>query len=105
MTCDVVYNVTQAPKGATANLEADANAKNMEALAKAVSAIQASVDSFCEENHVSIASLQSTLSSYGQRITDVEDDLNEFERRLNNVELSQTSLAKENKALKEKKLH
>lgn len=77
----------------------------MEALAKAVSAIQASIDSLREENRASIASLHSALSSYGQRITDVEDGLNEFERRLSNVELSQTSLAKENEALKEKVIY
>lgn len=40
----------------TANLEADANAKNMTALAKAVGANQVSIDLFCEGNRVSLAS-------------------------------------------------
>ena len=82
--------------------ETDANANNMEALANAVTAVQTSIDSFREENRASIASLHSILSVYGQQITDVEDGMNEFDKRLSSVETSQTSLAKENHALKEK---
>lgn len=45
----------------------------MQALAKAVTALQASIDSFRGENRASIASLQETLNAHGQRITDMED--------------------------------
>ena len=71
----------------------------MEALA--VTAVKASINSFREENWTSIASLHSILSVYGQRITDMEDGLNEFDMRLSSMEASQTSLARENKALRE----
>lgn len=69
-----------------ANSVEDANAKNMEVLAKA--------------NRASIASLYSTLSIYGQRITDGEDGLKECDKRLSSVELSQALLAKENGVLR-----
>lgn len=82
--------------------DAKANANNMEALANAVTAVQASINSFREENRASIASLHSILSVYGQRITDMEDGLNEFDKRMSSVEASQTLLAKENGALREK---
>ncbi len=87
---------------ASASKETDTNANNLKALANAVTAVQASINSFREENRASIASLHSILSVYGQRITDVEDGMNEFDKRLSSVETSQTSLAKENEALKEK---
>ena len=80
----------------------DANANNMKMLADAVTAVQTSINSFREENRASIASLHSILSVYGQRITDVEDGMKEFDKRLSSVETSQTSLVKENDALKEK---
>lgn len=82
--------------------ETGANANNMDALANAVTALQTSINSFREENRASIASLHSILSTYGQRITDVEDGLNEFDKRLSSVETSQTLLIKENDALREK---
>ena len=77
----------------TTNSE-DANSKTMDALAKAVGVIQASINSFREENRASIASLHTTLNALGQRITSVEEGLNELDKRLDGVELSQTSLAK-----------
>lgn len=79
-----------------------ANANDMKALADAVTAVQTSINSFREESRASIASLHSVLSVYGQRITDVEDGMKEFNKRLSSVETSQISLAKENDALKEK---
>lgn len=82
--------------------DADTNTKTMEALAKSVSAIQASINSFHEESRSSIASLQSTLNTFGQRITDVEDGLNEFDKRLTEVEQCQANMAAENATLKEK---
>lgn len=85
----------------TTNSE-DANSKTMDALAKAVGVIQASINSFREENRASIASLHTTLNALGQRITSVEEGLNELDKRLDGVELSQTSLAKENCELREK---
>lgn len=45
---------------------------------------------------MSTATLHSMLSVFGQRITDVEDGMKEFDKRLSSVETSQTSLAKEN---------
>ncbi|KAF0027989.1 hypothetical protein F2P81_019076 [Scophthalmus maximus] len=75
----------------------------MDALANAVTAVHASINSFREENRASIASLHSILSVYGQRITDIEDGLNEFDKRLSSVGAAkETSLAKENDALREK---
>ncbi|KAJ7990688.1 hypothetical protein DPEC_G00302990 [Dallia pectoralis] len=74
----------------------------MDALANAFTAVQASINSFREENRASIASLHSILNVYGQRITEVEDGLNEFDKRLSSVEASHTSLAKENDALRER---
>ncbi|CAK6971805.1 hypothetical protein F2P81_003886, partial [Scomber scombrus] len=61
----------------SASKETDANANNMTALANAVTAVQASINSFREENRASIASLHSILSVYGQRITDVEEGMND----------------------------
>lgn len=91
------------PVSASNDPSEDANfANNMQALAKAVSAVQASIDSFQEENRASIASLHETLNMYGQRITDTEDGMTEFDKRLDSLETSQTLLAKENDALKEK---
>ena len=87
---------------ASVSAEAGDNANGMEALANAVTAVQASINSFREENRTSIASLHSILSVYGQQITDMEDGLNEFDKRLSSMEASQTSLARENKALREK---
>lgn len=75
---------------------------DMQALAKAVTAIQNSIDSFREENRASIASLHETLNACGQRITDVESGMNKFDKRLDRVETAQTLLAKENDSLKEK---
>lgn len=80
----------------------DANTKSMDALAKAVSAIQVSIDSFREESRASIASLHTTLNALGQRITSVEEGLNGLDKRLDSVELAQASLAKVNRELKEK---
>lgn len=74
----------------------------MQALAKAVTAVQSSIDSFREENRASIESLHETLNVYGQRITNMEDGMNKFDKRLCSVETSQTLLAKENYVLKEK---
>lgn len=71
---------------ASASKETDANANDMEVLASTVSAVQASINSFREENRASIASLHSILSVYGQRITDVEEGMNEFDKRLSSVE-------------------
>ena len=85
---------------ASVSAEAGDNANSMEALANAVTAVQASINSFWEENRTSVASLHSILSVYGQRITDMEDGLNEFDKRLCSMEASQTSLARENKALR-----
>ncbi|CAJ1076283.1 hypothetical protein F2P81_003886 [Xyrichtys novacula] len=82
--------------------ETDTNANNMTALANAVTAVQASINSFREENRASIASLHWILSVYGQQITEVEDGMNEFDKRLSSMETSQNSLAKGNKAVKEK---
>lgn len=103
------HKTPKEPKEARASRNAtsdvDANTKSMEALAKSVSAIQASINSFREENRSSIASLQSTLSAFGQRITDVEEGLNDFDRRLTELEQSQISMAKENATLKEKLMY
>ncbi|KAF0044728.1 hypothetical protein F2P81_003886 [Scophthalmus maximus] len=95
---------TRGNSNSSASLSAEkgANANSMDALANAVTAVQASINSFREENRASIASLHLILSVYGQRITDMEDGLNEFDKRLSSVEASQTSLAKENDALREK---
>lgn len=54
------------------------------------------------ENWASIASLHETLNMYGQQITDIEDGMTEFDKRLDSLETSRTLLAKENDALKEK---
>lgn len=89
---------------AMANSEADASTQSMEALARAVGAIQASIDSFREENQASTASLHTTLSALGQRITNVVDGLNEVDNRLTHVELSQASLAKVNQELRDSTL-
>lgn len=77
-------------------------ASDMQALAKALAAVQASIDSFREENRASFASLQETLNTYRQGITDMEGGMNESDKRLDRVETTQTLLAKENDALKEK---
>lgn len=91
------------PVSASNDPSEDANfANNMQALAKAVSAVQASIGSFREENRASIASLHETLNMYGQRITDIEDGMTEFDKRLDSLETSRTLLTKENDALKEK---
>ncbi|CAK6981850.1 hypothetical protein F2P81_003886 [Scomber scombrus] len=66
----------------SASKETDANANNMTALANAVTAVQASINSFREENRASIASLHSILSVYGQRITDVEEAFSESKKKL-----------------------
>lgn len=76
-------------------------ASNMQALAKAVTAVQSSIDSFREENRASTASLHETLNVYDKQITNMEDGMNEFDKRLGSVETSQTLLAKENYVLKE----
>lgn len=83
---------TQGDSNSSASVRAEAgdNANSMEALANAVIAVQASINSFREENRTSIASLHSILSVYGQRITDMEDGLNEFDNRLSSMEASQT---------------
>lgn len=86
----------------SASKDTDANASSMEALAIAITAVQASIDSFWEENRVSAASLNVTLSVYGRKITDIEDGMNEFDKSLSSVETSQASLAKKNDTLKEK---
>lgn len=77
-------------------------ASDMQALANAVTAVQSSIDSFREEKQVSIASLHETLNVYDKQITNMEDGMNEFDKRLGSVETSQTLLAKENYVLKEK---
>lgn len=92
------------PRTSTSN-ETNENANfasNMQALAKAVTAVQSSIDSFREENRASIASLHETLNVYGQRITNMADGMNEFDKILGSVETSQTLLAKQNYVLKEK---
>ena len=66
----------------TTNSE-DANSKTMDALAKAVGVIEASINSFREENRASIASLHTTLNALGQRITSVEEGPNELDKRNN----------------------
>lgn len=91
------------PASANNDANGEANfASDMQALAKAVTAVQTSIDSFREENRASIASLQETLNGYGQRITDMEDGMNELDKRLDRVETTQTLLSQENNALKEK---
>uniref|UniRef100_A0A3Q2PUB8 L1 transposable element RRM domain-containing protein n=1 Tax=Fundulus heteroclitus TaxID=8078 RepID=A0A3Q2PUB8_FUNHE len=52
--------------------------------------------------HFKCASLNTTLNAFGQRIASVEDGLNDLDKRLNCVELSQASLAKENRELRDK---
>lgn len=84
----------------TANSETDA--KTMETLTKAVNAIQASIDSFRKENRASIASLQTTLNALSQRITSVEEGVNELDKRMDCVELAQATLTKKNGVLRDK---
>lgn len=61
-------STTRNTANSTANSETEANSKSMDTLTKAVSAIQASIDSFREENRTSIASLQTTLNAFGHHV-------------------------------------
>lgn len=73
----------------------------MEVLAKAVGAMQVSVDSFRGESRASAASSHVLLTELAQRITKAEEGLNRLDTRLDNMEQIQAALVRENRELKE----
>lgn len=60
------------------------------------------IEKFREETHTSIAAVQTTVMSFGGRLTDVENSLGDIDSRTLQLENLCAQLAKENAALSER---
>lgn len=60
------------------------------------------IEKFREETHTSINTVQSTLLSFGGRLTEVENSLRDVDSRASNLESLCAKLAKENASLSER---